>query len=393
MSNTRAITPATGDAPVPTRLLQAGPDALCIAHKGGLNDIELSRMARAANGGRTGVQVAGDSFELEVHEGRVARFLLRNAACTVVVARDFHGFGVVVEFRALHLRTTPLSQSLAHAERLALHFMPTVHETRVRRLDLCADATGLTFRRDDEDRCVSRARRKVRFQAPERSFTRRMKGEPSLTGFFIAPKNPLSVRIYDKTEELFAVQGEDSEKTRTELAAYRSAGWDGVSPVWRVEAQLRSPVLKELGAQLPCELAASLNGIWRYVVGGEGEDARAWVRFVEPGTATRAERCVTDERWRVYQRASFDGERAVDRVPGSAGGVPAQQAVGAMLSYLGATGGLSAADSDASPLEQLRADARQFAERLATYPNLLEGYCRKREAARGRHSRPARRAG
>lgn len=393
MSNTRATTPPPAASPVAMRLLQSSVDALWVAHKGGLNDVELSRMARAANAGRTGFQVGSELFELEVHEGRTARFLLRNAACTVVVARDFYNFGVVVEFRALYLRTTPLREVLAHSARLASHFMPTVHEARVRRLDLCADATGLMFQRDDEDRCVTRARRKVRFQAPERSFTRRTKGESSLTGFFIAPKNPLSVRIYDKTEELLAVQGEDSEKTRTELAAYRAAGWDGLSPVWRVEAQLRSPVLKELGVQSPLDLVTSLDGIWRYVVGRECEDARAWVRFVESGTATRAERCTTDDRWRIYQGARFDGERAVERVQGSAGGVPAEQALGAMLSFLGANGGLLAADGEAMPLEQLRSDARAFAERLATRPNLLEGYSRKRQAARGRHSRPARRAG
>jgi hypothetical protein len=152
-------------------------------------------------------------------------------------------------------------------------------------------------------------------------------------------------------------------------------------------------VLKELGVQSPRDLTTSLDGIWRYVVGRQGEDARAWVRFVELGKATRAERCLTDERWCIYQSARFEGEKAVERVPGSAGGVPAEQALGAMLSHLGATGGLLAPDGEATPLEQLRTDARRFAELLAARPGLLDAYQRKREAARGRHSRPARRAG
>jgi hypothetical protein len=393
MSNTRALTPPTASHVGP-RLLQSGVDALVIAFRGNLMELELSRMARAANGARTGFEVAGELFELAVTEGRSLRFLLRNAACTVVVARDADDFCVSVEFRALHLRTTPLAAVFDDARRVAGHYATSIVEERVRRVDLCADATGLTFQREDEDRCVTRARRKVRFQAPERSFTRKRSGEQALTGFVIAPKNPLSVRIYDKPEELLSQQGPDSEKTRTEFATYLRQGWDGASPVWRVEAQLRSPVLKELGVRLPVDLARSLDSVWRYVVGSASEEeAHAWLRFVEPGTSTRLERCATDPRWRTYQEARFQGGNPVERVQGARGGVAAEQATGAVLSYMGAMAGLAPPETGLSGLEQMRVDFQLAVERLATHPRLLQTYLQRREAARGRHWSPEREVG
>lgn len=393
MSNTRALTPPS-DEHAGFRLLQSSVDALSIAFRGNLVEVELSRLARASSGGRTGLQVDGELFELCVHEGRTLRFFLRNAALTLSIAADPNDFVVLVEFRALYLRVTPLQVACARARRLAARFMKAIGEERVRRLDLCADATGFTFQREDEDRCVTRARSKVRFQAPERAFSRKRKREQVLTGFVVAPGNPLSVRIYDKTEELFAKQGEESEKTRTEFATYVAAGWDEESPVWRVEAQLRSSVLQELGVSSPRDLASSLDSVWRYVVGEDANGrARAWLRFVVPDSSSRVERCRTDERWRIFQQASFEGRAAVERVQGSRGGVPVEQALGAVLSYLGATSGLASPELGIGPQEQMRADFRQLVERIATHPRLVQTYLRRREAARGRHWSPKKEVG
>lgn len=393
MSNTRALTPP-GVERVAPRLLQASVDALSIAFRGNLVELELSRLARAASGGSTGLEVDGELFELRVHEGRALRFLLRNAALTLSISPDPHDFVVVVDFRALYLRTTPLPAAVARARRLAARVMVAIAEERVRRLDLCADATGLTFRREDEDRCVTRARRKVRYQAPERAFTRTRQRQQVLTGFVVAPGNPLSVRIYDKTEELFAMQGEDSEKTRTEFATYLRAGWDGASPVWRAEAQVRSRVLEQLGVRTPGQLASSLDSVWHYVVGQDVDDGTgAWLRFVEPGTSSRVERCRTDERWRIFQQATFDGRAAVERVQGSRGGVPVEQALGGVLSFMGANSALNPHENGVSPLEQMRADFKQVVERIATHPHILKTYLRRREAARGRHWRPKKEVG
>jgi hypothetical protein len=91
---------------------------------------------------------------------------------------------------------------IEEAERIVRHFAASdIAECRVWRVDLCVDATGFTFCREDEEHCVTRARGRVRFQAPAKVYTRRRGAESVVTGFVIAPGNELSVRI-DKTEEL-----------------------------------------------------------------------------------------------------------------------------------------------------------------------------------------------
>ena len=386
-SNTRALTPPEDHAPAAPKLLQASLDALKLAFRVSLAETELARMARFLDAGEpAGYEVSGEEFELRTLAGRTKKFLLSNAAATVCVGADQDDFCVTVEFRALFLRTTPLDSAVEYAKGLARQFAATtVAEVRVRRADLCADATGLVFTRDDEDHFVTRARTKVRFQAPEKVFTRKRAKNARLTGFVIAPRNPLQVRIYDKMEELMVVQGKDSEKTRTELAAFKAAGWDGSSPVWRVEAQIRTEVLQQLGAGSPEQLAKVLDSLWSYVVGAQDMQRRAWLRLVEPGTSTRMERCRTDARWQVFQSARFVGRSPVERVQGRKGGVAPDNALGALLSLLGASSNLRDPGEEQTPRELILSDFARAAEVIAATPHLLKTYRRRRSSARARY--------
>jgi hypothetical protein len=328
--------------------------------------------------------IDGEPFEMRRLTLGEPRFLLVNATKTVIIGDHQSGFPVQVEFRALYLRTEPLASLIEEGERIARHFAAgDIAECRVWRLDLCADATGLVFRREDEEHCVTRARRRVRFQSPEKVYTRRRGAESIVTGFVIAPGNELSVRIYDKTEELFAVHGRDSEKTRTELATYRRAGWDGESPVWRVEAQFRGTRLRELGAGTPSELLTKLDALWHYVVGTAEEPSGAWLRVVVP-VSSRIERCPTDPRWRVYQSARFMGQEPAERIEGTSGGVSTEQMVGDVLSCLGSRRLLIAASDENSVQEVLSADFARAAEAALLVPHIRERYLVRREAARSR---------
>jgi hypothetical protein len=344
-------------------------------------------MARFLDAGEpAGYEVSGDEFELRTVAGKSAKFVLSNANATICVGADQHDFCITVDLRALFLRTIPLTVAIEYAKGLARQFAATdLVETRVRRVDLCADATGFAFSREDEDHFVTRARRKVRYQAPDKVFTRKRSEGVHLTGFAVAPGNPLHVRIYDKTEELFAVQGRDSEKTLTELAAFRAAGWDGASAVWRVEAQLRGPVLQELNAGSPETLAKSLDSLWRYVVGSDDDRAVAWIRLVDGSSSNRIERCRTDARWRIYQSAAFAGRVSVERVHGSHGGVAPENALGAVFSVLAASSNLRDPGEEQTPRELVLSDFTRFAELIAANPHLLRSYRRRRDAARGRY--------
>lgn len=388
-SNTRAPTPAGRNPPTP-RVLQASVDALKIAFRAAVDDLGLCLLSSLVDASKdsTTYSVDGEPFELQQVKGHEMRFALSNASKTILVRADVSGFPIQVEFRALYLRTQPLAAAVDEAERIARHFAAgDIAEARVWRLDLCVDATGLTFDRNDEQSCVTKARNKVRFQAPERVYTRRRHSESVVTGFVIAPGNELMMRIYDKTEELFAVHGRDSEKTLTETATYRRSGWDSEPPVWRVEAQFRGSRLRSLGAGTPRELIGKLDSLWHYAVGSEAEPCSGWFRFVQRGSATRSERCETDLRWRVYQEARFEGSEPVERIEGSRGGVSPEQMAGDLLSFLGCRCRLPCTDRAPDIREQLREDmARAADDMLLSHTSLCERYLFRREVVRARFS-------
>jgi len=385
-SNTPAPTPSART--VAPKVLQASVDALKLAYRLGLDDLRVLFLDTLVGASLEpcSYSIDGEPFEVRrVAEGQ-RRFVLVNATKSVVVGPHVSGFSLHVEFRALHLRTQPLARVVEEAEGIARHFAfaaSAILECRVWRVDLCVDATGLMFCREDEENCVTRGRGLVRFQSPEKVYTRRRGDESALTGFVIAPANELSVRIYDKTEELFAVHGRDSEKTRTELAVYRAAGWDGTAPVWRVEAQFCGTRLRGRGAGTPDALLTKLDALWHYVVGVEGKRSGAWLRFVVRD-ATRPERCSTDARWRVYQGAQFIGRKPAERVDGSTGGVPVEQMVGDVLSCMSSRRMLGAPQKEKSVREQLREDFANAAEMALVLPHIREKYLARREAARSR---------
>jgi hypothetical protein len=307
---------------------------------------------------------------------------------TLLVGHDRDGFNVVFEARALFLRRVSLADVVSHAHRLVREIARAeLVEVRTRRADLFADVCGLAFGPEDAEHFVSRARRSVRFHAPEKVYARRRASALCCTGFTVAPGNPLMVRMYDKLEELLVVQGRDSEKTRTEVEQYRRAGWDEVSSVWRVEAQLRTEPLRELGAGSPDELLERLAAIWAYVVGTSNTEERAWLRLVVPDGATRPERCPTDARWATYQQA-FGGLEVVPavRVAGRRNNMTEEQAVGTVRSLLASAGMLEPLAEGALPAEVILRDFEAAARLVATNRRIVETYNERRAADVARNS-------
>lgn len=383
-SNTRAQTPPAHEQR-PGLMLQASVDALKLAYRAALDEVGLALLDGVLGESHESgtYSIDGEPFELR-RLSQDSRFVLSNATKSVLVGPHVSGFPIQVEFRALHLRSQRPADVVEEGERIARHFAAgDIAERRVWRGDLCVDATGLSFGPEDEKNCVTRARGRVRFQDPERVFSSRRGPACVVTGFVVAPGNDLSVRIYDKTEELFAVHGRDSEKTRTELAAYCKAGWDGQSAVWRVEAQFRARVLRELGAGTPVEFVEKLDSLWHYVVGWPEERSGAWLRFVMRD-AQRIERCSTTPRWRVYQSARFSGRTAAERVEGSSGGVSVEQMVGSVLSCLGARRQLPRIGEDECVRDTIREDFARAADMALLLPQVREKYLGRREATRCR---------
>lgn len=243
-----------------------------------------------------------------------------------------------------------------------------VFETRLRRIDLCADVAGWKiYDKDvwnidkrprakwtknpndavanDVNEGWSKPSRKERREKPLRreTFGRKLNTTRRINGLAVGRGGPLQCRIYDKREELEL--DTIGDRRREEEARWKANGWDGKAPVARVEFQLQGEAIKEFGIRDPdaCvapvvkhEVYTDRRGRQRMrniVVGQEiivaKEDAAEvqativhrvpaiwatclrWVRLVVPqksrnGAAIPVTRLKDDKRWSLLQDARFD---------------------------------------------------------------------------------------
>jgi hypothetical protein len=235
------------------------------------------------------------------------------------------------------LATHPLSEVLALAKTIATS-LGRIQGVRVRRVDLCADFDGFPIHHDDSQRIFARAKVDAFISQPKdfdeasgviakSAIREHRKRNQEITGFTVAPGNPLMARIYNKTAELALADRE--EKRAIEHAIWASNGWNGVSQITRVEFQFRGEALDELDARDPCALENKLDSLWQTAVN--------WLRLVDPASASRLCRCVLDPRWRAVTDVTFLQPAQPIKRQRTRGGATAEHALGATLSRLAAT--------------------------------------------------------
>jgi hypothetical protein len=162
-----------------------------------------------------------------------------------------------------------------------------------------------------------------------------LNGQDHVTGRTLGDGSALMGRVYDKTLELKQQHAPDSEKTMTEHAAWKEAGWDRKNRVDRVEYELKREALETFNIETGDDLTDDkLRELWAYLTG-------KWLRYND-GRATRGERCDVDPRWRVIQAVPFATGAAppLVRIHGRKRGATPEQACGVVLSALAADGAL-----------------------------------------------------
>ncbi len=307
------------------------------------------------------------------------------------------GFTIEIVWRAQALAQWGAARLLDDAIKLA-SVCGDVYESRVRRIDLCADVAGWEIRSEDVSRLAKRPRAKwaVDDDGIEREDERESRGchgtgalrRRHITGISVGRGGALMARLYDKRCEL----ERDDTRRALEEARWKDNGWDGEAPVARVEFQIRGVVLNEFGLRNPdCAIdpttraplvACAACGICRPAVTdetdrkpkrlvpcecGEREAREAtlidrlpdvwttclqWVRLIVPGTTRRgravpAVRCALDPRWALLHEVKWS-ERAPrpirrHRVRGVAS---AAQALGVTLSAAAKDGRLRPLEED-----------------------------------------------
>ena len=258
-----------------------------------------------------------------------------------------------------------------------------VYEARTRRLDLAADVVGYDLRPEDAERFKrpswsakvsdfpfaaragdgandeAEALEKDAPDTVERGVVRHWLRK--VTGFTVCPGGLLMARIYDKTTHLKLLK---EETRKAEEERWREGGWQGPDEaVTRVEFQIRGEALKEFGVRDPDRMwdletrqrFASLDDvvdrIWRACL--------SWVELRDD-RHERIARCDVDPRWRVLSTARFQRDASAPQSRRRLrGGVSVEQAMGAVLSVLGARELLTEIPEDVPP-----GDTAAHAERL-----------------------------
>ncbi|MFC1941714.1 hypothetical protein ACFLWU_00670 [Chloroflexota bacterium] len=108
----------------------------------------------------------------------------------------------------------------------------------------------------------------------------------------------IACRFYDKTYEI------DLKGNGHILPLWEANGWDGITPVSRLELQLRRDGLRRFDLNMDfITFQDSKADIWAYGTG-------RFLRIINPTTATRKERAKVNHYWQDYQNcAGLFGER------------------------------------------------------------------------------------
>lgn len=118
------------------------------------------------------------------------------------------------------------------------------------------------------------------------------------SGITIGLGGNLAARLYDKTLEIAT----KSQKTYL-YEFWREAGWDGESPVWRLEFQYGRTVLRELGINTVGDLSTNLPGLWEYATS-------RWLRLSLPSPSDNTQtRWPNHPLWDVLSSAAWEGDR------------------------------------------------------------------------------------
>ena len=125
----------------------------------------------------------------------------------------------------------------------------------------------------------------------------------AVTGYSIAPKSPVSARLYDKTEE---VKSSGKEYLKP---LWHEAGWSTDLVVQRLEFQFRRASLKEHDVHGVGDLMHSLGSLWRYAT-------LQWLKLTVPVESDKTQsRWPLHPVWRFLSEVEWDEDQGGVSIP------------------------------------------------------------------------------
>ena len=214
----------------------------------------------------------GVDFMVQPRGAKGYEWILRNDDVVVCTAREARGGYVLPEvyvtFRASYLWSHG-STTAVNLFRGWLAKWASVTEDKVSRCDLCLDIEMKTPLVDLHREIVTRAKHKGYYLKDLSGYMRGLHDSGYEFG-----KGNLVGRFYDKTLEII------SSKKDWFRDIWTGNGWDGVTPVTRVEFQMRRKFLKLFQANGYDDLELAASSMWRYCTGD-------WLRVCEPPKGKR----------------------------------------------------------------------------------------------------------
>lgn len=287
------------------------------------------------------------------------------------------GWTIELIWYAQYLAQNSLAKVIDHGWEIASRF-GDVLEDRIRRIDLCADVSAFPIGTDDYRNFSRKSHVKVYpytekldgddgFRDSGKLEVREvdlpalcdMIAEGKIAGIRVGSGDVVGV-VYDKRKEL-----QDSgalDRVAVEEERWKCGGWNGEDPVTRIEIRIRGDALVEVGARKPmCSDPESGEQIpiHEYLPRLWSTFATKWLRLTEPGVTRMGKplpmaRRKTDPRWAVLGRIDWfhdcalcvdetctclEHQRPIRRIR-VRGGASAPQALGALVSVVGAAGKL-----------------------------------------------------
>lgn len=299
--------------PQPTlRILRTAIDSLYLSFQGEIDpgmDLRLAKLKKEAQHQTEVIQA-----KAQITIGGNTLAVLGNGKKRVAYILDDHRFhidigrGASMPLAVVQIKSQYLTEAGVDVAVQALRFLVNSlgrvdGEPKVSRADLCADfVPPLPVVQCPIEAWVTRAKKRdphydgIRF-----------------TGWSIG-KGDISARLYDKLHEVKTISKKDYL-----FDLWRLYGWNSSEAVWRLEGQLRRPVLKELGVNSVDDLLGNLDGLWGYCF-------QQWLvlKLPQAGDSNNS-RWPIDPLWVGLQAASFGDCCAPALIRGRASHLPSDE--------------------------------------------------------------------
>jgi len=262
--------------------LRWGVDSLYLSYPGMLADSTARKLEALKKAAQSDLesdqltaqyQVGEHLFEVKDKGSGLFSYILRDNAYRISLSRPKLGSVPMAYVQVSSGLLAGYSPQRAESRlKEILEQLGDIGPARVSRLDLYVDfVASVDMESWDRQAWVTRAHQ-VHAYAVQGRFS----------GWAIGIGGVIAARLYDKTLEI-ETSGKDYLK---EL--WFKAGWDGISPVWRLEFEFKRELLTQKGLSGLPETLNHLDGLWAYATD-------EWLRLTLP-----SEEDQTRSRWPVH---------------------------------------------------------------------------------------------